>query len=347
MRRFNRLRIIGPAILVCAALLAACAPGGSAANKDEIVVLGYGGAYDEVLKKNAADFEKETGIHVTIVPHSGSDALVKARAKEADVVFTDPIWAFRGESEGLWEKLDGSNLNDLYKVARLSDYSVIHDFGAYGIAYNPDTVQPAPTSWNDLWNPKFKGHVILRSFTPDSIELLVLMAKLNGGSERDIDPGFAKMSQLGRNVNSWFGTHPQALELYRSGEATIGVWNDARTAWAKTQGANVKFVVPKEGAFTLMSVMTVVKGRPNTADALKYVNFELGQQAQERMAQEVGYFPANSTVKLAPEVQQKMALNPKNIESVQMADWKYIVTVLDQWQTRWEKEVLAGRSVGK
>jgi putative spermidine/putrescine transport system substrate-binding protein len=345
MRRSSRL--LGAAILMCAALLTACAPGGSSAKKDEIIVLGFGGAYDEVLKANAAEFEKQTGVNVTILPHSGSDALVKARAKEADIMFTDPIWAFRGESEGLWEKLDGNNVSELYKKARLSDYSVVHDFGAYGIAYNPDKLQPAPTSWNDLWSPKYKSHVTLRSFKPDSIELLVLMAKLNGGSERTIDPGFAKMAQLSQNVHSWFGTHPQALELYRSGEATVGMWTDARTAWAKSEGANLKFAVPKEGAFPLVSVLTVVKGRPNTDAALKYVNFELGQQAQERMAQEMGYFPANSTVKLAPDVQQKMALNPKNIESVQMADWKYIVTVLDQWESRWEKEVLAGKPVAK
>lgn len=347
----RRLRLITAAVAVSlTALLTACAPGAGQQSGEEIVVLSFGGAYDEVLKAGAADFEKETGIRVSIVPHSGADALVKARNKEADVVFTDPIWGFRGEGEDLWEKLDTSkvpNLNDLHKVARLSDYSVVHDFGAYGLAYNPDQVQPAPTSWTDMWNPAYKGHVTMRGFTPDSIQLLVQMAKLNGGDERNIDPGFAKMAELSQNVGAYYGTHPAALESFRSGQATLGVWSDARTSWAKEQGANVAFATPKEGAFPLSSVMTVVKGRPNTEAALKYLNFELGAQQQVRMAEQVGYFPANSKATLTPEVQKKMSLTAENIDSVQTVDWKYIVTVLDQWQARWEKEVLAGKTVAK
>src|SRR5690606_33933343 len=116
---------------------------------------------------------------------------------QVDVIHADMAWAFRGEAQNAFEKLDPeivTNLSALYPKARFSEYGVITNFGQYGIAYNPEEVNPAPTSWNDLWKPEYQGAVTTAGFDAANIELLVLMAKLNGGSEDNIDPGFAKMA---------------------------------------------------------------------------------------------------------------------------------------------------------
>lgn len=32
-------------------------------------------------------------------------------------------------------------------------------------------------------------------------------------------------------------------------------------------------------------------------------------------------------------------ITPDNVKDLQSADWKYIVSVYDQWQQRWEREI--------
>ena len=55
-----------------------------------------------------------------------------------------------------------------------------------GIIYNKKYVNTAPTSWQDLWNPVYKGRVILLN---DSREVIGMALKKHGFSNNATDPG--------------------------------------------------------------------------------------------------------------------------------------------------------------
>jgi putative spermidine/putrescine transport system substrate-binding protein len=281
-------------------------------------------------------------VEVQFIPEAGADALVKARAHVVDVVFGDPIFSFTGEVQDLWEELDEKsipNLKHLYDFGRLSEYTIITDFGVYGIAYNPKFIKKPPTSWLDLWNPEYKGKVTMRSFRPDTIELMILMAKMNGGDERHIDPGFKKMSELGDNVRVWWHGHSECLLLFKNEDVWLSVWTNGRTAWAKREGANVEFVIPKEGGSAMISTVNVVKGGKNVELAKKFVNWRLSDQPQRRLAEVAGYTPIRKGVILEPEAAKIMPAI-EEIESLQVSDWRYILTVWDEWSERWNMEIV-------
>lgn len=40
-------------------------------------------------------------------------------------------------------------------------HSLVYTWGITGIVYNKNFIKEAPTSWEDLWNPDYKGRVIL------------------------------------------------------------------------------------------------------------------------------------------------------------------------------------------
>jgi putative spermidine/putrescine transport system substrate-binding protein len=326
---------------VTAALLLLAGPAGSQAPK-QLIVTSFGGAYDEVLKAGAKAFEDKYGARVVIVPSSGADNLVKARNREVDVIHSDPIFSLRSEGEGLFEKLDERfipNLSKLHPVARYSDYTVAVNMGAYVIAYNP-TYVVKPTSWLDLANPKYKDVVGLRAFRPENIDLIVLFAKMAGGSERNPDAGFAKMREIAANVHTWVATHAQMLQLFKSREIWLSIWSDGRINWAQGEGANVKAAIPKEGVFALVTTVNVVKGRPNTELAQRYVNYHLEPASGIAMARALGYSPTNRDVKLPQDLQDKLILNSQTFGQVRVADWRYIVSVYDQWNERWQKEIV-------
>ncbi|HMN84890.1 MAG TPA: hypothetical protein PKA74_02720, partial [Bauldia sp.] len=69
-------------------------------------------------------------------------------------------------------------------------------------------------------------------------------------------------------------------------------------------------------------------------------NHLLSIESGINMATRLGYFPTNSQVELPADIQAKLVLNKDNIKELKTADWKYLVTVYDEWQSRWEKEVV-------
>lgn len=326
------------------ALLASVALAFSApvqAQQAELILSGFGGAYNEALTEIVKSFEAENNVKVTVIPGSGADNIARVRNKEIDIIVSDPIFALRMEAEGAFVNFDPAlipNLEHLHPKAVFSDAVIAENFGAYVIAYDPAKVAP-PESWYDLAKPEYKDLVSLRGFRPENIELITLFAKLAGGDERNPDAGFAEMAKIASNIAVWVNSHPDHLELYRNGQIAMSMWTDGRIAWAKEEGVGIEAAIPREGFFPLVSTLSIIGGRPNGELAQKLVNHLLSEEAGIVMADQLGYFPTNMQTELPPEVQAKTLLTKENVDDLQIADWQYLVTVYDDWQMRWEREI--------
>jgi putative spermidine/putrescine transport system substrate-binding protein len=324
------------AIAAITSLLVGVAP---AVAQTELVVAAYGGAYTEALQKNVAAFEEENNVRITWVPASGADGLAKAMAGEVDVIHADLAWAARGELQNAFVKLDPAvvaNLDSLHPKARFSEYGVVTNFGEYGIAYNPALLDAEPNSWLALWDPKYAGRVTTAGFDAANIELLILMAELNGGGIDNIDPGFAKMRELSDHIDVFYSGHPQLLDLFRNEDVVMARWLRGRVDWAGEQGVDLKFAVPEEGAIGLVSTVHVVAKRPHAELAMKFVNHLLSKEGQRVYAQELGYTPARMDLDLTGV---DVPYGPEVIDKLRMSDWKQIVPKMDLWNERWQKEI--------
>ncbi|MCW8197795.1 ABC transporter substrate-binding protein [Verminephrobacter aporrectodeae subsp. tuberculatae] len=313
------------------------------AQTNELVVSAFGGAYTNAIKAHIAEFERANDVRVKFVPGSGADALAKAKAKQVDVVHADMGWANRGEAQGVFEELEPAkipNLATTFARARFSKYGVITNFGQYGIAYNPKLLKAAPTSWQDLLNPAFKGHVTTAGFDFANVELLVLFAKQNGGGEDNLEPGFKVMEKLGQNVSVFYSQHPQLLDLFRSEDVWLARWLRGRVDWAnKEGGVDLKFVVPKEGAIGLASTVHVVKGTKNKALAMAFVNYLLSKNSQTQYAVALGYTPARAD--LDPKtLGENVPYGEVVVNSLLISDWKKLAPNMDQIKETWEKRVV-------
>lgn len=315
---------------------------GAQAQTPELVVGSFGGAYDEILAEATKTFEAENNVKVTLLPGGAKTGIPRARNGEIDMVVIGMTDLMRLQHEGLLAPLDPAivtTLDKLYPQAKISEYGAVANFGARALAYNTKNIPEPPASWAEMADPKYAGRVSLRPFTVESADLIVMLARNEGGDERNPDAGFKKMAEIAKNVSVWEGTHPGMLELFRNDELDLAVWSDGRIEWAAEEGAPVAGTIPKEGFSPLASSVGIIKTTKHMELAQKYINFMLDDAAGIALAKGLHYFPTKMDTVL-PEGVTTGFVNAKTVDSIVMNDWAYLVTVYDAWEERFNKEVV-------
>jgi putative spermidine/putrescine transport system substrate-binding protein len=145
----------------------------ASAPEKELLFGGFGGTLQRAMQTHVIRaFEKKFGVHVTYVTGTSTEMLAKVRAQggqpQIEIIWTTETTHDQARALGVSEKLDPkivTNLVDLTPSARMpGDVGVGMGMQALAIEYNTKVFQEkgwaAPTSWSDLWDPKFKGHVV-------------------------------------------------------------------------------------------------------------------------------------------------------------------------------------------
>ena len=355
LRRLPVCILAGVALAASAATVLAQAPS-QPKLEAEVVFAGYGGTLEKMTRQELIPpFEKATGIKVTLVVGTALSNFAKVQAArnrpDIDIYWSNELTHAAGKGLGLYEKLDAkvvTNLAQLYDIAKDPDgVGVASSLIATGIHYNTKKLQeagiPAPTSWNDLWDPRLKGKVAFYAFgIAYSQDFLVLMAKLHGGSEDNIQPGLARIKQLRANGNlTTFSTTPAELDnLLIQGTAWMTVNGSIRAYIQQGQGAPIDFAYPKEGAGFFANYFDVVKNGPHPNAAQAFVNYLLGVEAQAILSKHF-YGPINKNVRLPDEIARKVPYGAPRINSLIRIDRHKMNQHLDAWAEAWNREIEA------
>lgn len=324
----------------------------SAQAAETIYVGGAGGSNEKLFKEQIIpSFEAKTGAKVVYVPGNSTDILAKLQAQkgkqEISVALIDDGPMYQAVGQGLCAKVEYiGTIKDLYPNARMvGDKSVGIGFIATGLAYNKEQFAKngwkAPTSWQDLTDAKYKQKVVIPPISNGyGLLTLLMMAKLNGGGETNIDPGFEVMTKkVAPNVLAWEPSPGKMAQMLQTGEAALVVWGNGRVQAVVDQGAPVEFVYPKEGAVALMVAGCVVEGAPQSKLGQQFLQHVVSAESQALLAQVVGFGPVNKTTKLAPEVAKKVVFGPEKVNALISPNYDIINAKRAEWTKRWDRAV--------
>ena len=324
----------------------------SAHSAETIYVGGFGGSTEQLFKeKIIPPFEAKTGAKVVYVPGNSTDTLAKLQAQkgkqELSVVLIDDGPMYQAVGQGLCAKVEQSgSIKDLYPNARmLGDSSVGIGFIATGLAYNKEVFAKngwkAPTSWKDLTDPKYKQKVVIPPITNGyGLLTLVMMSKLNGGSEATMDPGFDVMAKkVAPNVLAWEPSPGKMAQMLQTGEAALVVWGNGRVQAVVDQGAPVEFVYPKEGAVVIMTAACVVEGAPQAKLGQQFLQHVVSAESQALLAGSQGWGPVNKTAKLSPDVIKRVVYGPAKVDALISPNYLVINAKRADWTNRWNRTV--------
>ncbi|HET7094743.1 MAG TPA: extracellular solute-binding protein, partial [Thermomicrobiales bacterium] len=206
---------------------------------------------------------------------------------QVDVDIMDISIAAIGNAEGIFQPLDPSivtNLKDLYDEAKTPDnFGPSVTFDNFVLIYNKDQVDPAPTSWNALWDPKYAGKVIVTA-PPDiqGLALTIVTDKLQGADyTKTIDPAISKLAELAPSIQT-FDPQPEQYTIVANGDAALAVgWNARAQLYADQSNGKLGVVLPDEGSIFQKNTINLVKGSHNPVAAQAFINCALGAEAQQ------------------------------------------------------------------
>jgi spermidine/putrescine transport system substrate-binding protein len=296
-RRF--IRGMGAATVVTGATLAGC----GSASAGEVVVITWGDP--EKSSRLGAAFKAETGITLRLVPgNDDADFYNKIRAGGAgqyDIVISNVGFAPLYHQAGLIEVL---NLNDFAAAAEIypqfrtdlrfnyllaPNRSLVfpNQWGVYGLTYSTTApAQPAqPISWQALWQAP-KGKVMLDGFYVTNIALAGRMtgvpwADVFAIKGKDLDSAVRRLVDL--KPFQLANAEQVAINDYLTGETYAGMVNSLGFAMSinRKAGRDVAVsVIPQEGVIGALDGQMLLKGARNRDNALRFINFLGGHQAQ-------------------------------------------------------------------
>ncbi|WP_228198070.1 putative 2-aminoethylphosphonate ABC transporter substrate-binding protein [Marinobacter nauticus] len=296
--------------LALAALMAAV----NANAQTELTV--YTAVEAEDLKKYAARFnEDHPDIKINWV--RDSTGVITARLlAEKENPQADVVWGLAGTSllllknEGMLTPYAPEGLEKLSPKFRDRDETPSWvGMDAWMAAVCVNTIEaeknnlPMPTSWQDLTNPVYRGHVVMPNPNSSGTGFLDVSAWLQLMGE---DKGWEFMDGLHQNISRYTHSGSKPCKMAASGETSIGVSFAFRGARLKEKGAPLELVFPEEGLGWEVEATAIVDGTDKLEAAQTLVDWSITRQAMEMynegyaivampgVAQPVEHFPANA-----------------------------------------------------
>jgi putative spermidine/putrescine transport system substrate-binding protein len=322
---------------------------GAAKAQEELVVSSYGGEWTENQKKLVIEpFEKEYGVTVRLVTGYSAEIMAQLQAQkdnpQMDVVYFSGGQEAQAAADGLLAPIkpeELSNYADMYPIAVAGiekGEGPAHGVAAIGLLYNHDLVQPAPTSWMDLWDPRFAGKVVVTDLS-NSYGLLgfLMINKVRGGTLDNIQPGLDAVGKLLADNDEVVTGSPEVRQLFAQGIVEIGAYAQDHAYRLREAGAPIAFVMPKEGAAASFLTINLVANRPNRELAVKFIDFNLRPEVMAGWAEAARYSPTNSKTKLSPDVAKDVIYGEDAIKQLVAFDPLEIGKKKSQWLDQWNR----------
>lgn len=290
-------------------------------------------------------FPKATGIRLAFVRLSSGEGLARLRAEKNNPGFDvwfggtgDPhLVAFQeGLTEfyrpSVWEQL----LPELRAVTG-ERYIPLY-MGLLGWAVNEGLLRerglPVPRTWQDLGDPRYRG--LIATSNPNTsgtaYTMLATLVQIYGE-----EPAFELLKRMHYNIAQYTRSGAAPGLLAGRGEVAIGVTFLHDAVDQVLQGFPVRAVAPQDGTGFEVGGLSLVKGAPHRANAIRFIEWALTPEAQ-RLAATQGQsyqIPSNSRTPV-PEA----APRPEEVKLIAYDFDTYgRAEVRDRLVQRWTREI--------
>lgn len=299
MKKFKQIALLLLIPILTSSLFTSCMID---SNKTVLHIFNAGDYIDEDL---LSQFEDETGIEVSMDIFETNEMMyqkVKGGTSGYDLIIPSDYMIEKMKKENLLDKIDFENIpnyqniDDKFKGLEYdpkNEYSIPYFWGTYGIMYNKKLVTDPVDSWDILWNPKYKGKILMLDAVRDSmgVALKKLGYSLNTVNQQELNNARDELLKQRPLVKAYVGD--EVKDLMTREEASIAVMYSGDYLTVKDSNEDLAYAIPKEGTNKWFDAMVIPKNAPNKSAAEQFIDFMLDPEIAKQNAEYVGYSTPN------------------------------------------------------
>src|SRR5215469_12058685 len=343
----------GTALAAMAAFGGTLGWSGRARAATELTAVEWGGGVVEAMKQIEA---KQDKVKVNWVLHQGGSGAILPKIKAS---WPNPEYDYVSGWEGSFNGMvkedwlvpvtvqSVPNLADIpqkiiVKNAKGDWEAVPRAVGGIYFAYRKDICPVELKSVDDLFDPKLKGKLCWPGPTQSMMLQIVALALHAGGSEKNIDPGWALMKKLAQsgNIGRIAVTDTDFTTSLTSGETVGGFYSEPQLT-DPAKSFPVVRLTKQEGmpCFLYQSGFAVFKNRPNLDATLAFINHCISPEMSTLYAEVAGEAPLNVKAK-TPDALKHLSFTPAEFDKyVYVPNFDIVLSQQDAWTKRWENEI--------
>lgn len=258
--------------------------GGAGNYTQEVYVYNWGEYLDpEVIEL----FEKETGIKVHYEEFETNEemyTIVATGARTYDVVCPSDYMIQKMLENDLLQEVDFDNIStannigsQYYDRAKGFDpenkYCVPYCWGTVGIMYNKKMVDEPVTSWDILWDDKYKDSILMQNSVRDAycVALRKLGYSINTLDEKELEEATQLLIEQKPLVQAY--VVDQVRDKMIKNAAALGVIYSGEAIYMQRENPDLEYVVPEEGSNVWIDGWVVLKDAENKESAEKWIEF--------------------------------------------------------------------------
>jgi len=315
---------------------------------DSLVAATFPGTWNDAHSKLLVPwFKKATGSDVTLTIQLATDQVAKLAASPGKPPFDVSIMDEGPLLDALKQDLlvkypvdKSANFKSLYPMFQ-DEWGPKISMQVIGIGYNPKKIKTPPKSWNDLWNPVYKGRVGLTALNSTlGMAFMAEIARLKGGSESNLEPAFKALRELLPNVGAISANLGAHATLFQQEQIDIAPYNFNFVETLKAKGVDVEFVVPESGPVAWRTSLHIVKSASQPELAFRYIEGAITPEIQsEETKSPYDIIPTHTKVALTPIMAAKIAKTPADLSKLIFLDWKKLNDVRSSAIDRFNREI--------
>lgn len=330
--------------------------GSAGCSQEEKKVLNIYSWADNFDQEVLDGFEKKYNVEIHYEVYSSNEELLaklQAGGAQYDLIQPSDYMVGTMIKLGMLEELNKKNIPNLNNIVSTfqtppydpgNRYSIVYTWGVTGIAYNKKYVKETIDSWEDLYNPAYKGRVILLN---DSREVLGMGLIKNGFSNStknkdELAKAYEDLKALLPNVMA-FDTDNIKQKMIAE-EAWIGTVWSGDAAFIAAENPDVDYVVPKEGGTIWADTLAIPKGAKNKELAEKFINYLLEPEVSVKNYESIGY--SNPNEKAYPLHSEEYRANKMiflDKADLERTEWLVDVGEMTEEYDRYWTELKSGR----
>ncbi|MDD3251603.1 MAG: ABC transporter substrate-binding protein [Lachnospiraceae bacterium] len=266
----------------------------SASDSGELYVYNWGEYIDEDV---ITQFEDETGIKVIYDLFETNEEMypvIEAGAVNYDVVCPSDYMIQKMRENDMLAEINFDNVPNISQIdpkymemSKAFDpdnqYSVPYCWGTVGILYNTKRLEElgvdAPTSWEDLWDERLSGEILMQDSVRDAFMVALKKDGYSMNTANETELAQAKQDLIDQKPLVQAYVVDQVRDKMIGGEAAVGVIYSGEMLYIQEEvqnlglDYNLEYVLPKEGTNLWVDSWVIPKNAKNKENAEKWIDF--------------------------------------------------------------------------